>query len=166
VTEYRREELSVKIVKRMIVIEGRHEDALSSRSFLKKVPIPDGVEPNEITTALAPNGVLVVTAPVTPCQDSNLPLADVIETSLKTHQQTVETQKEKVEKEEERQEKAEEEDFVMVPSGGSPPAQRSPEEDGDMPKEIAHTLNDEKFEVREIAPIEKKVSPCYLLTES
>ena len=136
----------------MIVIEGHHEDTLGSRSFCKKIPIPIRVEPNTITSGIAPNGVLVITAPVIPrfeTPEEGVP--HTTETSIKTQQQKI---KEETEVEQQTTTETQtpiEEDFVIVPSGDksetTSPEQTSPEKEDDMPKEISNIVTEDKFEV-------------------
>lgn len=68
VTDYKPEEISVKISNNLVTIEGkqemREENNFSSKSFSKMFSIPAGVKPENITCSFYQDGSLMVTAPI------------------------------------------------------------------------------------------------------
>ncbi|KAL8170047.1 UNVERIFIED_CONTAM: hypothetical protein K2H54_062312 [Gekko kuhli] len=64
-----REELSVKVVGDHVEVHAKHEErpdehGYISREFHRRYMIPKGVDPASVTSALSPDGVLSITAPV------------------------------------------------------------------------------------------------------
>lgn len=71
VHDYLPEELSVQVTKDdgFVVVEGSHEErpdehGLVRRHFTRRYKLPDGVDPDTITSKLTPEGVLQVWAPI------------------------------------------------------------------------------------------------------
>lgn len=61
VSEFSPEELSVKTVDNLVVIEGKHEekedgDCIVSRQFVRKCPIPDGCDPDTVRSSISTDG--------------------------------------------------------------------------------------------------------------
>ncbi|KAJ1530758.1 hypothetical protein ONE63_005612 [Megalurothrips usitatus] len=68
VNQFKPEELSVKVADGFVVVEGEHEErqdehGFISRSFSRRYKLPDGVDPDAVSSTLSTDGVLVVTAP-------------------------------------------------------------------------------------------------------
>ncbi|XP_071576738.1 protein lethal(2)essential for life-like [Temnothorax nylanderi] len=74
VKEYNPEEVTVKVVDRWLVVEGKHEatqddgNVLSrhSRQFVRKYLLPSRAEVDQIKTTFSSDGILIVTAPLKP----------------------------------------------------------------------------------------------------
>ncbi|XP_077260937.1 protein lethal(2)essential for life-like [Temnothorax americanus] len=71
VKEYNPEEVTVKVVDRWVVVEGKHEATKDdgnawSRQFVRKYLLPSRAEVDKIKTTLSSNGLLTVTAPLKP----------------------------------------------------------------------------------------------------
>lgn len=67
VQQFKPEELSVKVVDRFLVVEGKHEErsdehGFISRQFIRKYNLPDNVDENSISSTLSSDGVLQLTA--------------------------------------------------------------------------------------------------------
>lgn len=61
-------ELSVKVIDRTVIVEGKHEEkedehGLISRQFSRKYNLPEEYDPNDVITSLSSDGVLVVKCP-------------------------------------------------------------------------------------------------------
>ncbi|XP_054856100.1 heat shock protein beta-6 [Eublepharis macularius] len=77
------EEISVKVVGDHIEVHAKHEErpdehGYISREFHRRYMIPKGVDPASITSALSPDGVLSITAPVAQAalpQERNIPIS-------------------------------------------------------------------------------------------
>jgi HSP20 family molecular chaperone IbpA len=69
---YRPDELRVQVVDGMICVEGKHEEKaedgsrMVSRQFLRRYRLPQGTKPEDVTSNLSSDGVLVVTAEKNP----------------------------------------------------------------------------------------------------
>lgn len=68
VQQFTPEEITVKTVGRMIIIEGKHEEkedehGLISRHFIRKYQLPEGYKSEDVTSSLSSDGVLSVCAP-------------------------------------------------------------------------------------------------------
>lgn len=68
VTDFTPEELSVKIVKDMVTIEGKHEEKKDehgsvSRHFIRKYTLPEGCRSEDVVSNLSSDGILTVSAP-------------------------------------------------------------------------------------------------------
>ncbi|KAH7703621.1 Protein HSP-17 a [Aphelenchoides avenae] len=67
VSHFRPEDLKVNVVDDWIVIEGRHEQKADKygqieRNFVRKVKLPSGVKPEDVTSDLSVDGILTVQA--------------------------------------------------------------------------------------------------------
>ncbi|XP_060114493.1 heat shock protein beta-6 [Heteronotia binoei] len=63
------EELNVKVVGDYVEVHAKHEErpdehGYISREFHRRYMIPKGVDPASVTSALSPDGVLTITAPI------------------------------------------------------------------------------------------------------
>lgn len=68
VQQFTPEEVSVKMVGNQIVIEGKHEEKQDehgyiSRHFIRKYMLPEGHNPEEVSSSLSSDGVLTISAP-------------------------------------------------------------------------------------------------------
>ncbi|XP_031836308.1 protein lethal(2)essential for life [Nomia melanderi] len=68
VQQFKPEEISVKVVDKAVVVEGKHEEKQDehgwiSRQFTRKYIIPEQCDINEVTSSLSSDGVLSITAP-------------------------------------------------------------------------------------------------------
>ncbi|XP_028160300.1 protein lethal(2)essential for life-like [Ostrinia furnacalis] len=62
------EEISVKVLNKQVIVEGKHEDKLDdhgyvSRQFMRRYALPDGCLPDTVQSKLSSDGVLTITAP-------------------------------------------------------------------------------------------------------
>nr|XP_056702843.1 heat shock protein beta-6 [Euleptes europaea] len=77
------EELSVKVVGDHIEVHAKHEErpdehGYISREFHRRYMIPKGVDPASVVSALSPDGILSITAPVAQAalpQERNIPIS-------------------------------------------------------------------------------------------
>jgi HSP20 family molecular chaperone IbpA len=66
--QYRPNELKVRVEGNMICVEGKHEEKaedgsrMVARQFMRKYTLPQGARPEDVTSNLASDGVLVITA--------------------------------------------------------------------------------------------------------
>jgi HSP20 family molecular chaperone IbpA len=66
--QYRPDELKVSVVNDVICVEGKHEEKaedgsrMVSRQFVRKYTLPQGAKPEDVTSNLSSDGVLVITA--------------------------------------------------------------------------------------------------------
>ncbi|XP_042905109.1 alpha-crystallin A chain [Parasteatoda tepidariorum] len=68
VSHFKPEEINVKAVDNSIVIHGKHEEksdehGFISREFTRRYMLPEGTEPETVTSTLTPDGCLVIEAP-------------------------------------------------------------------------------------------------------
>lgn len=68
VKQFSPEEITVKTVDNAIVIHGKHEEkqdehGFVSREFNRRYMLPEGVNPEKVTSSLSPDGVLTISAP-------------------------------------------------------------------------------------------------------
>ncbi|CAD7082739.1 unnamed protein product [Hermetia illucens] len=68
VQQFRPNEITVKTVDNMVVVEGKHEERQDehgyiSRHFVRKYALPKGYDPKEVVSALSSDGVLTIKAP-------------------------------------------------------------------------------------------------------
>lgn len=68
VQQFSPNEVSVKIVGREIVVEGKHEEkedehGFISRHFIRKYILPEDYKPEDVTSTLSSDGVLTIMAP-------------------------------------------------------------------------------------------------------
>ena len=68
-TDYKPGELSVEVNKGVVRVEGRHEEksqagqVMVSKQFSRQYGLPRGTRPEEVTSSLSREGVLIVTVP-------------------------------------------------------------------------------------------------------
>ena len=85
VSQFKPEELQVKVVDNYIVIHGKHEEksdeqGLVTREFTRKYMLPKACEMETVSSSLSPEGVLTITAPkkaleAPPSQERQVPIA-------------------------------------------------------------------------------------------
>nr|XP_029716682.1 protein lethal(2)essential for life-like [Aedes albopictus] len=68
IQQFTPDEITVRTVDDMVVVEGKHEEKQDehgyvSRQFCRKYKLPNGYEPEDITSSISTDGVLTVTAP-------------------------------------------------------------------------------------------------------
>ncbi|XP_063916483.1 protein lethal(2)essential for life-like [Zophobas morio] len=68
VQQFKPEEISVKVAKNVVTVEGKHEEkedehGLISRHFVRKYVLPEGHDVDKIESKLSTDGVLTITAP-------------------------------------------------------------------------------------------------------
>lgn len=71
------EELLVKVVGDYVVVEGKHEQkkdgsGLVTRQFNRRYRIPNGVDIMALESAMSPEGMLVISAPLTQGDNSRI----------------------------------------------------------------------------------------------
>ncbi|XP_066594664.1 protein lethal(2)essential for life-like [Prorops nasuta] len=69
VQQFKPEEVSVKVVDRVLVVEGKHEEKKDehgtvSRQFVRKYILPDQVDVDKVTSSISSDGILTITAPL------------------------------------------------------------------------------------------------------
>lgn len=69
VQQFKPEEIEVKIVDKYIMVTAKHEEkkdehGLISRQFVRRYAIPEGVDPDTITSSISSDGILMIQAPV------------------------------------------------------------------------------------------------------
>jgi len=83
VSSYSPEELNVKTVDNVIIVEGKQnekpdEDGFMSSSFTRKYTIPEGVKPETIACSFTADGFLIITAPIvsanSPATERSVPI--------------------------------------------------------------------------------------------
>ncbi|KAL5290807.1 CRYAB.2 family protein [Megaselia abdita] len=75
VQHFHPKELSVKVVERTVIVEGKHEEkeddqGIISRQFTRKFVLPEEYDSNDVVTSLSSDGVLVVKCPKVKKTDS------------------------------------------------------------------------------------------------
>lgn len=76
VTQFKPNELQVKVVDKMIVVEGKHEERQDdhgyiSRHFVRKYTLPQGYDPEKVVSTLSSDGVLTVAVPKPQLEDKS-----------------------------------------------------------------------------------------------
>ncbi|XP_045497537.1 protein lethal(2)essential for life-like [Colias croceus] len=80
------EEISVKTADGYLVVEAKHEERQDehgyiSRSFVRRYPLPEGIEESSVTSKLSSDGVLSITAPLkAPPKSSTERVVPIIQT--------------------------------------------------------------------------------------
>ncbi|XP_053618456.1 protein lethal(2)essential for life-like [Plodia interpunctella] len=80
------EEISVKTIDGYLVIDAKHEERQDehgyiSRSFSRKYPLPDGIDPDTVVSKLSSDGVLTITAPLkAPPKAENERIVPIVQT--------------------------------------------------------------------------------------
>lgn len=85
VSQFKPEELDVKVVGDCIVVHGKHEEksdehGFVSREFTRRYMLPKSCEMDTVSSSLTPDGVLTITAPkkaleAPPAQERQIPIA-------------------------------------------------------------------------------------------
>ncbi|XP_035214168.1 protein lethal(2)essential for life-like [Stegodyphus dumicola] len=85
VSQFKPEEIEVKIVDNYVVIHGKHEEksdehGFVSREFTRRYMLPHNCESETVTSSLSPDGVLTINAPKKaieppPTQERKIPIA-------------------------------------------------------------------------------------------
>lgn len=85
VSQFKPEELQVKVVDRYVVVHGKHEErndehGFVSREFTRRYMLPKACEPDTVASSLSPEGMLTIIAPKKaleepPKQERNVPIA-------------------------------------------------------------------------------------------
>nr|CAD7438789.1 unnamed protein product [Timema bartmani] len=96
VQQFKPEEISVKTVDNYIVVEGKHEErkdehGFISRQFQRRYLLPEGVDPQAVTSKLTSDGVLSISAPVkslsAPENERCIPIIQTNQPAIKQQQQ-------------------------------------------------------------------------------
>lgn len=80
------EEISVKTVDGYLVVEAKHEErqdehGFIARSFSRRYPLPEGIEPDSVLSRLSSDGVLTITAPLkAPPKAANERIVPIVQT--------------------------------------------------------------------------------------
>ncbi|XP_005190124.1 heat shock protein 27 [Musca domestica] len=74
VSQFKPNELTVKTVDRMVIVEGKHEEredehGLIQRQFVRKYTLPKGYDPKDVVSTISSDGVLTVKAPPPALED-------------------------------------------------------------------------------------------------
>ncbi|XP_012289100.1 protein lethal(2)essential for life [Orussus abietinus] len=69
VQQFKPEELQVRVMDNTLLIEAKHEEkrdqhGLISRQFVRKYILPEGVDPEKISSSISTDGVLTISAPL------------------------------------------------------------------------------------------------------
>ncbi|XP_046833801.1 protein lethal(2)essential for life-like [Vespa crabro] len=69
VHQFKPEEISVKVVNRYLVVEGKHEErrdehGFISRQFVRRYLLPDQVDADKVSSYISTDGILTITAPI------------------------------------------------------------------------------------------------------
>lgn len=85
VSQFKPEELQVKVVDNYVVVHGKHEEkgdehGFVSREFTRRYMLPSACEMETVALSLSPDGVLTITAPkkaleAAPKQERQIPIA-------------------------------------------------------------------------------------------
>jgi crystallin alpha B len=89
VSQFKPEELQVKVVDNYVVVHGKHEEksdehGFVSREFTRRYMLPNACEMETVASSLSPDGVLTITAPkkaleAPPTHERNIPISKEIE---------------------------------------------------------------------------------------
>lgn len=79
------EEITVKTADGFLIVEAKHEErqddhGFVSRSFVRRYPLPEGVEGDCVTSRLSSDGVLSITAPLKVQKNSNERIVPIVQT--------------------------------------------------------------------------------------
>nr|CAD7202259.1 unnamed protein product [Timema douglasi] len=97
VQQFKPEEISVKTVDNYIVVEGKHEErkdehGFISRQFQRRYLLPEGVDPQAVTSKLTSDGVLSISAPVkslsAPENERCIPIIQTNQPAIKQQQES------------------------------------------------------------------------------
>nr|NP_001287001.1 heat shock protein 27, isoform B [Drosophila melanogaster]NP_524000.1 heat shock protein 27, isoform A [Drosophila melanogaster]P02518.2 RecName: Full=Heat shock protein 27 [Drosophila melanogaster]AAA28638.1 heat shock protein hsp27 [Drosophila melanogaster]AAF50285.1 heat shock protein 27, isoform A [Drosophila melanogaster]AAM49840.1 GM13686p [Drosophila melanogaster]AHN58026.1 heat shock protein 27, isoform B [Drosophila melanogaster]CAA27527.1 heat shock protein hsp 27 [Drosophila me len=74
VSQFKPNELTVKVVDNTVVVEGKHEEredghGMIQRHFVRKYTLPKGFDPNEVVSTVSSDGVLTLKAPPPPSKE-------------------------------------------------------------------------------------------------
>lgn len=78
VSQFKPNELTVKVVDKTVVVEGKHEEredghGLIQRHFVRKYTLPKDFDPNEVVSTVSSDGVLTLKAPPPPTKEQSKP---------------------------------------------------------------------------------------------
>ncbi|KAH8335197.1 hypothetical protein KR067_011064 [Drosophila pandora] len=78
VSQFKPNELTVKVVDKTVVVEGKHEEredghGLIQRHFVRKYTLPKDFDPNEVVSTVSSDGVLTLKAPPPPSKEQAKP---------------------------------------------------------------------------------------------
>ncbi|XP_068139886.1 heat shock protein 27 [Drosophila tropicalis] len=78
VSQFKPNELSVKVVDKTVVVEGKHEEredghGLIQRHFVRKYTLPKDFDPNDVVSTVSSDGVLTLKAPPPPTKEQSKP---------------------------------------------------------------------------------------------
>lgn len=109
VQQFQPEEITVKVVDKCVVVEGKHEEKQDehgsiSRQFVRKYMIPEQCDIDQVSSNLSSDGVLSITAPR---KDKPEPQAERTIAIEKTGKPALREKEEKVEKKDDKQNKEE-----------------------------------------------------------
>ncbi|KAL7733769.1 hypothetical protein ACLKA6_011494 [Drosophila palustris] len=108
VTQFSPNELSVKVVDKSIIVEGKHEEreddhGYISRHFVRRYALPEGYEADKVVSSLSSDGVLTVNVPKPqPIQDKSKERVVQIQQVGPAHLNVKQNAKEQKEKQEEK----------------------------------------------------------------
>ena len=68
VSQFRPNEVTVRTTDKNVIVHGKHEERTDkhgfvSREFRRRISLPKGVNPEQVTSTLSPEGTLTVMAP-------------------------------------------------------------------------------------------------------
>ncbi|XP_033242756.1 heat shock protein 27-like [Drosophila miranda] len=74
VSQFKPNELTVKVVDKTVVVEGKHEEredghGMIQRHFVRKYTLPKDFDPNEVVSTVSSDGVLTLKAPPPPSKE-------------------------------------------------------------------------------------------------
>ncbi|XP_006625141.1 protein lethal(2)essential for life-like [Apis dorsata] len=69
VQQFKPEEINVKLINRLVVVEAKHEEkkdehGLISRQFIRKYLLPEQVDEEKLASSISSDGILIITAPL------------------------------------------------------------------------------------------------------
>lgn len=69
IQQFKPEEISVKLINRLVVVEAKHEEkkdehGLISRQFVRKYLLPEQVDEEKLASSMSSDGILIITAPL------------------------------------------------------------------------------------------------------
>ncbi|KAH8379290.1 hypothetical protein KR009_004038 [Drosophila setifemur] len=78
VSQFKPNELTVKVVDKTVVVEGKHEEredghGMIQRHFVRKYTLPKDFDPNEVVSTVSSDGVLTLKAPPPPSKEQAKP---------------------------------------------------------------------------------------------
>ncbi|KAH8364394.1 hypothetical protein KR084_006543 [Drosophila pseudotakahashii] len=78
VSQFKPNELTVKVVDKTVVVEGKHEEredghGMIQRHFVRKYTLPKDFDPNDVVSTVSSDGVLTLKAPPPPSKEQAKP---------------------------------------------------------------------------------------------